>query len=110
MGGWWCSSYADLPVLEVAAPADQDPRQASDLINNRALTIYLWHTLLLSVCYAIIRRLYNNDRIAEAIPWLLESEWTLIAGIWLLLTIVFLTIGWVEDVAAKRTPQLWPYR
>lgn len=99
-----------IPVLEVAAPADQDPRQGSYLINNRAVTIYLWYTLLLSVCYAIIGRLCNNDQIAETIPWLLESEWTLFAGVWLLLTIVFLTIGWVEDVAARRTPQLWPDR
>lgn len=80
------------------------------LINNRAVTIYLWHTLLLSVSYAIVDRLYNNDQIAEAMPWLLESEWTLFVGIWLLLAIVFLTIGWAEDVAARRTPQLWPDR
>lgn len=80
------------------------------LINNRAVTVYLWHTLLLMVAMMIIDRLYNNDRIAEAIPWLLDSEWTLFAGVWLLLAIVFLTIGWAEDVAAKRTPELWPDR
>jgi peptidoglycan/LPS O-acetylase OafA/YrhL len=80
------------------------------LINNRAVTIYLWHTLLLTLCYAIIDRLSSEDQVAEAVPWLLESEWTLFAGIWLLLALVFLTIGWVEDVAAGRTPRLWPDR
>jgi peptidoglycan/LPS O-acetylase OafA/YrhL len=80
------------------------------LINNRAVTIYLWHTLLLMVTWIIIDRLYNNDQIGAAIPWLLDSEWTQFAAVWLLLAIVFLTIGWAEDVAAKRTPQLWPDR
>lgn len=78
------------------------------LINNRAVTIYLWHTLLLSVMYIIVDTLYANNQIGDAIPWLLESGWTLFAGIWLLLAVLFLTIGWIEDVAAKRAPRLWP--
>lgn len=78
------------------------------LINNRAVTVYLWHTLLLSAMYIIVDTLWANNQIGDAIPWLLESEWTLFAGIWLLLAVVFLTIGWVEDVAARRAPRLWP--
>jgi peptidoglycan/LPS O-acetylase OafA/YrhL len=78
------------------------------LINNRAVTVYLWHTLLLSAMYIIVDTLYANTQIGDAMPWLLESEWTLFAGIWLLLAVVFLTIGWVEDVAARRAPRLWP--
>ncbi|MDR6415943.1 acyltransferase [Pseudarthrobacter sulfonivorans] len=80
------------------------------LINNRAVTVYLWHTLLLAVSVAIISRLSDNEVIRAAIPWLLDSEWTRFGGVWLLLAIVFLTIGWTEDVAAKRTPRLWPDR
>lgn len=80
------------------------------LINNRAVTTYLWHTLLLSFAMAIIDRIYANDVMSDAIPWLLDSEWTLFGGVWVLLAVVFLAIGWAEDVAAKRTPQLWPDR
>lgn len=80
------------------------------LINNRAVTTYLWHTLLLSFAMAILDRIYGNDVMSDAIPWLLDSEWTLFGGVWLLVAIVFLTIGWAEDVAAKRAPQLWPDR
>jgi hypothetical protein len=78
------------------------------LMNNRAVTIYLWHTLLLSLCYAIVNVLWEIELIGENIPWLLETEWTLFVGIWLLLALVFVTVGWIEDVAAKRSPRLWP--
>jgi hypothetical protein len=78
------------------------------LINNRAITIYLWHNLLLVVTVVMINRLYQNDDIGAAIPWLLDSEWTQFIAVWLLLVILFLTIGWVEDVAAERPPRLWP--
>lgn len=78
------------------------------LVNNRAMTIYLWHNLLLVVTVVIIDRLYDIDTVATAIPWLLDSEWTQFIAVWFLLALMFLTIGWVEDVAAKRTPQLWP--
>jgi hypothetical protein len=56
----------------------------------------------------VINRLYEVDGLATAIPWILDSEWTQFIAVWLLLAIVFLTIGWVEDVAAQRSPQLWP--
>ena len=78
------------------------------LINNRAVTIYLWHTLLLSFTYTIVDLLWNFDLIGENLPWLLDSQWTIFVGMWLLLAIVFLAVGWVEDVAAKRRPRLWP--
>lgn len=78
------------------------------LINNRAVTIYLWHNLLLVITVVVINRLYQIDNIAAAIPWLLNSEWTQFIGVWPLLAIMFLTIGWAEDVAAERPPRLWP--
>lgn len=80
------------------------------LMNNRAVTIYLWHTLLLSQCYTLVNKLWEIDLMGETIPWLLDSEWLIFAGAWLLLALVFVTVGWVEDVAAKRAPRLWPDR
>ncbi|MET3932843.1 acyltransferase family protein [Arthrobacter sp. OAP107] len=82
--------------------------KAVTLINNRAVTIYLWHNLLLVITVIVINRLYEIDAIATAFPWLLDSEWTQFIAVWPLLAILFLTIGWVEDVAAERAPRLWP--
>ena len=79
-----------------------------NLINNRALTIYLWHNLLLVINVMVIDRLYRIDDVAAAIPWVLSSEWTQFIGVWPLLAVLFLTIGWIEDVAAERPPRLWP--
>lgn len=78
------------------------------LMNNRAMTIYLWHNLLLVITVVIIDRLYDIEAVAAAVPWLLDAEWTQFTAVWFLLAVLFLTIGWVEDVAAKRPPQLWP--
>jgi peptidoglycan/LPS O-acetylase OafA/YrhL/quercetin dioxygenase-like cupin family protein len=82
--------------------------KAITLINNRAITIYLWHNLLLVITVVVINRLYEVDAIATGIPWILDSEWSQFIAVWLLLAIMFLTIGWVEDIAAGRSPQLWP--
>ncbi len=77
-------------------------------MNNRAMTIYLWHNLLLVITVVIIDRLYDIEAVAAAVPWLLDAEWTQFIAVWFLLAVLFLTIGWVEDVAAKRPPHLWP--
>lgn len=114
-GGLWSLGFCAM-LLRISPAWKSLPRpirlldKPVRLINNRAVTIYLWHTLLLSFTYTLIDTLYGNDLIGDAIPWLLESEWTLFAGIWPLLAIVFLAVGWVEDVAAERAPRLWPDR
>lgn len=78
------------------------------LINNRAMTIYLWHNLLLVITLVIINRLYNEEFLAKNFAWVLDSEWFQFVTVWILLGVLFLTIGWVEDFAAKRPAQQWP--
>lgn len=113
--GLWAFGFCAM-LLRVSPSWESLPRpirildKPVTLINNRAVTVYLWHTLLLAVSVAIINRLSDSEVIGNAVPWLLDSEWTQFAAVWPLLAIVFLTIGWVEDVAAKRTTQLWPDR
>jgi peptidoglycan/LPS O-acetylase OafA/YrhL len=80
------------------------------LFNNRAITIYLWHNLLLVAAVPIIDLAWENPVLSEAFPWLLESEWLLFLMVWPLLGIAILCVGWVEDLAAYRTPRLWPAR
>ncbi|MFE0676657.1 acyltransferase [Streptomyces sp. NPDC058867] len=81
------------------------------LSNNRAVTIYLWHNLLIMATVPILDLLYNlpfmeNERAVAALDstyliWMFFLVWPLIA-------LAVLAVGWVEDLAAKRSPRLWP--
>ncbi|MFD3921788.1 acyltransferase [Streptomyces sp. NPDC058595] len=79
------------------------------LANNRAVTIYLWHNLLIMATVPMIDQLWKipdiwkyGDQLDAAYPAL-----TLVL-IWPLIAVAILAFGWVEDVAAKRRPRLWP--
>ncbi|MFB0835323.1 acyltransferase family protein [Arthrobacter halodurans] len=78
------------------------------LVNNRAMTIYLWHNLLLVATVPLIDQLWEDPQLAEGVPWLLESEWLQLVAVALLLVAAILAVGWIEDVAARRPPRLWP--
>jgi peptidoglycan/LPS O-acetylase OafA/YrhL len=78
------------------------------LMNNRAITIYLWHNLLLVAVVPLIDLGWENPTLSEAIPWLLGSDWLLFLLVWPLLGLTILCVGWVEDFAARRTPRVWP--
>ncbi len=78
------------------------------LINNRAITMYLWHNLVLIASVPLIDLLWNFPVLEENLSWLLESQLLQFIVVWPLLGLVFLVIGWIEDVAAKRRPRLWP--
>ncbi|MFC7261211.1 acyltransferase family protein [Streptomyces lutosisoli] len=81
------------------------------LSNNRAVTIYLWHNMLIMATVPIIDQAYNlpfmqSDRAVGALDssymvWMFLLVWPLIG-----LTIV--AFGLIEDIAAKRGPRLWP--
>ncbi|MFI0501300.1 acyltransferase family protein [Streptomyces albogriseolus] len=81
------------------------------LSNNRAVTIYLWHNLLIALTFPIVDLLYEipfmqSERGVEALNSTYEL-WAF-AFVWPLIGLVILTTGWVEDLAAKRRPRLWP--
>ncbi|MGW0475157.1 acyltransferase family protein [Streptomyces coeruleorubidus] len=81
------------------------------LSNNRAVTIYLWHNLLIMATVPILDLLYElpflqSDSAVSALDttytiWMFFLVWPLIGA-------AILAFGWVEDVAAKRKPRLWP--
>ncbi|MFF4898272.1 acyltransferase [Streptomyces sp. NPDC001068] len=81
------------------------------LANNRAVTIYLWHNALIMATFPLLDAAYDlpfmsSDRAAS----LLDSTyglWTFVM-VWPLLALAVLAFGWVEDVAAGRSPRLWP--
>ncbi|WP_330282464.1 acyltransferase family protein [Streptomyces sp. NBC_00588] len=81
------------------------------LANNRAVTIYLWHNLLIMATVPIIDQAYGlpfmgSDRASAT----LDSTYTLwmFVLVWPLIGLAILAFGWIEDIAAKRSPRLWP--
>lgn len=78
------------------------------LLNSRAVTIYLWHNICILVAATLWDRLWGFETLYENVPWLLESPWPVLALAWVLIGSCVVWFGWMEDVAAKRKPQLWP--
>jgi peptidoglycan/LPS O-acetylase OafA/YrhL len=71
------------------------------VINARAVTIYLWHYPLITLAVMVMTFL--------AVPW--DSPEYL--ALMLLVEFAFvvaavMAFGWVEDIAGKRRPALWP--
>ncbi|GAB2615182.1 acyltransferase [Kocuria himachalensis] len=83
---------------------------AVTLLNSRAMTVYLWHNLLLVGTVLLVDVLWSSDVLATAVPGLLESPWLSFVLVWPLLAAVVLAVGWMEDLAAGRRPRLWPVR
>lgn len=79
------------------------------LANNRAVTIYLWHNLMILLTFPLIDQLWNIPGI-DAYAAELDASYAVLPLllVWPLLALMILAVGWVEDVAAKRRPRLWP--
>lgn len=81
------------------------------LSNNRAVTIYLWHNLLIMATFPILDSLYELPFLqggpAETALESTYTIWTFVL-VWPLIGLAILGTGWVEDLAAKREPRLWP--
>jgi peptidoglycan/LPS O-acetylase OafA/YrhL len=79
------------------------PRRSLTVLNSRALTIYLWHVPLI----------IGVVRLAEATGLPVQGwvgiTWRL-AVVSMLLALVVLAVGWVEDIAAGRRPTFVPGR
>jgi peptidoglycan/LPS O-acetylase OafA/YrhL len=81
------------------------------LSNNRAVTIYLWHNMLIMATVPILDPIYElpfmeSERAVAAMDatymlWMFCLVWPLIG-------LAILAVGWIEDLAAQRRPRLWP--
>ncbi|WP_330290601.1 acyltransferase family protein [Streptomyces sp. NBC_00576] len=80
------------------------------LSNNRAVTIYLWHNLLIMATVPLIDRVYQLPFMTDGMTSALDSTYNLwmFVLVWPLIGLTILALGWIEDVAAKRSPRLWP--
>ncbi|MFI9784348.1 acyltransferase [Kitasatospora sp. NPDC051984] len=79
------------------------------LLNSRAVTVYLWHVPALVLAFPLIDPLWNVDYFYEHLRWLLTSQWFSLLVAIPLLAVLVMALGWVEDLAAKRRPRLFPY-
>jgi peptidoglycan/LPS O-acetylase OafA/YrhL len=71
------------------------------LLNARAVTIYLWHNVMIAVAWPLLGYLALDDLGPLNAPVTLTTVLVLTAAV----TMMF---GWVEDLAAQRRPRLWP--
>ncbi|MFE6821608.1 acyltransferase [Streptomyces sp. NPDC057690] len=81
------------------------------LSNNRAVTIYLWHNLLIMATVPIIDLAYGLPFMETGgATDFLDSTYMLwmFVLVWPLIAVMILATGWIEDIAAKRKPRLWP--
>ncbi|MFE0176362.1 acyltransferase [Streptomyces sp. NPDC059002] len=81
------------------------------LSNNRAVTIYLWHNVLIMATVPVIDMAYDlpfmgDERWSSALDTTYMLWMTLL--VWPLTGLMVVAVGWVEDLAAKRGPRLWP--
>ncbi|WP_306333495.1 acyltransferase [Streptomyces sp. KL118A] len=81
------------------------------LSNNRAVTIYLWHNFLIMATVPIIDMAYDLPLMADE-RWSSALDTTYMVWmtvlVWPLIGLMVVAVGWVEDLAAKRRPRLWP--
>jgi peptidoglycan/LPS O-acetylase OafA/YrhL len=71
------------------------------LLNNRAVTVYLWHNIAIALVFPVLTWLALDDLGALDGPADLVGALVLTAG-------AVLAFGWAEDLAARRRPRLWP--
>lgn len=79
------------------------------LLNSRAVSVYLWHCVALVLTEPLIAPLWNNDFMYQHMRWLLTSQWFPLLVAVPLIALFLVMFGWMEDVAAKRPPRLFPY-
>lgn len=94
----WAAAFI-LVVLRFSP--ELKPRRVVTVLNSRALTVYLWHVPILVLV----------TRAGESLGWPVRGPlgigWRL-AVVAVLLALVVLAVGWVEDLAAGRRPALVP--
>ncbi|MFI5960962.1 acyltransferase [Streptomyces asoensis] len=137
-GLWWASGHLgpdgwdlnDIPLAQAAwsfgfvvillqySPSWQElPRGLArwdrliTLSNNRAVTIYLWHNLLIMATVPLIDLAYGLPFMeSEGATGFLDSTYMIwmFLLVWPLIAVMILATGWIEDIAARRKPRLWP--
>ncbi|MEU6158164.1 acyltransferase [Streptomyces sp. NPDC047130] len=101
-------SFGFVAVLLVYAPAWRELpgrwRRWDGLVtlaNNRAVTVYLWHNLLIALTFPVLAAAGVGGTATQPAAFLL---------LWPMLAPVVLVLGPLEDLAAGRRVRMWPTR
>jgi peptidoglycan/LPS O-acetylase OafA/YrhL len=76
-------------------------RSAVAVLNARAVTVYLWHNVMIAAAWPLLGLVALGDLGVLDGPVTLAAVLLLTAG-------ATAMVGWVEDLAARRRPRLWP--
>lgn len=77
------------------------------LLNARAVTIYLWHNIAITAVWPLLSLIALGGVTFDDLGHGLDGPVDLVTAM-LLTLVAVLAFGWVEDLAAKRRPRLWP--
>jgi peptidoglycan/LPS O-acetylase OafA/YrhL len=75
---------------------------AVNLLNARAVTVYLWHNIAIAAVWPVLTLVALDDLAGDLG---LVVDFAVAAALTLVAVLVF---GWAEDLAARRSPRLWP--
>lgn len=100
VGAAWLSALFALRLPISRGSARPIPRAVVDWVSQRTMTIYLWHSTAIIVTFQVLARRATYPTGAYAALMV-----TGMVGVTALLVLAF---GWVEDVAARRTPRVCP--
>ncbi len=76
------------------------------LLNNRALSIYLWHNTMIAIAPNIDDFLFNKTGTKHSF---LETTWFMVIVVFITTFTIICLVGWVEDLAARRKPRIAPW-
>jgi peptidoglycan/LPS O-acetylase OafA/YrhL len=74
------------------------------MVNNRAVTIYLWHNVAITIAVYLFDRLELWRIPHQSLEYATDFSIAL-----LLIAVAVLVLGWVEDLAARRRPRISPF-
>ncbi|MEV4493543.1 acyltransferase [Micromonospora coxensis] len=102
----WSAAFILLVIGRAPAAAawvDRSPAlgRLVTVLNRRALTVYLWHMSFVVALTPMVGLVGWSDRDPVGLA-------VRVVLVFLLVGVVTLLVGWVEDVAARRRPELIP--
>ncbi|GIF01369.1 acyltransferase family protein [Paractinoplanes rishiriensis] len=74
------------------------------MVNNRAVTVYLWHNVAITFAVALFDPLKLWRIPTQGLEYLADFSLAMAA-----LAVAVLALGWVEDLAARRRPRISPF-